>query len=191
MGGGIQIRTQRKRIERTSLALCSWHSQCISMISSRLGKIVDSSMVVRSCSLSSGLEKITWRTLSIRTWACSVANSSGSERETGSVVKNTWLSVQPPNRVLGPPVLHTVDDFLPFCLFLAETRQTFGAGQLSPVGRVLLKLQEAGLHLLQLRGRARRGVAQAFGKQNWPFGTERYIKGEKTSFRQSKQLRKI
>lgn len=46
------------------------------MISSRLGKIVDSSKVVRSCSLSKGLEKITWRTLSIRTWACSVANSS-------------------------------------------------------------------------------------------------------------------
>lgn len=39
-----------------------------------------SSLAVRSPSLSRGFEKIIWRTLSIRTWACSVANNSGKER---------------------------------------------------------------------------------------------------------------
>lgn len=51
-------------------------SQCMSMISSRLGKMVASSVEVSSSSLSKGLEKTVWRTLSIRTWACSVANNS-------------------------------------------------------------------------------------------------------------------
>lgn len=84
-----------------------------------------------------------------------------------------------PNCAPGGRVFRTIDDFLPFCLFLAEARQGFGGGQLPPVGRVLLKLQQAGLHLLQLRGRARRGLTLAFGNKNWPFETEEFITGNK------------
>lgn len=131
--------------------------QCISMISSRLGKMVDSSMVDRSSSLSIGLEKIPWRTLSIRTWACSVVKSS--ERGTGN--RSGFKTAQPSKLAFGQPLLRTIDDFLSFCLFLAETRKGFREGQLPPVGRVLLKLQEAWLHLLHLWGWACRGMTLA------------------------------
>lgn len=66
------------------------------------------------------------------------------------------------SRRVRPNCLRTIDDFLPLSLLLAETSQGFGGGQLSPVGRVLLKLQEAWLHLLQLWRRACRGMTLAF-----------------------------
>lgn len=59
-------------------------------------------------------------------------------------------------------LLLTVDDLLPLGLLLAETGQAFRGGQLPPVGRVLFKLKEAWLHLLQLWGGAGGGVARPF-----------------------------
>lgn len=59
-------------------------------------------------------------------------------------------------------LLLTIDDLLPLGLLLAETRQGFRGGQLPPVGRVMLELQEAWLHLLQLWGGAGRGMTGPF-----------------------------
>lgn len=52
--------------------------------------MVDSSIGVRIASLSSGLEKIFWRTLSILTCACSVANNS----ERGEWIDMKWELIQ-------------------------------------------------------------------------------------------------
>ena len=69
-------------------------------------------------------------------------------------------------------LLLTIDDLLPLGLLLAETGQGFRGGQLPPVGRVLLKLQESRVHLLQLWGGAGGGLAGPFSSQNWSFKTE-------------------
>lgn len=81
----LTLAAYKHKSEKVSL---QQHLQCISMISSRFGKTAEISWVVRSSSLSRGLEKTAWRTLSIRTWACSVANSSKRQRE--STVCGKW-----------------------------------------------------------------------------------------------------
>lgn len=57
-------------------------------------------------------------------------------------------------------LLLTIDDLLPFGLLLAQVGQSFRGGLLPPVGRVLLELKEAWLHLLQLWGGAGGGGAR-------------------------------
>lgn len=65
-------------------------SQCISIISSKLGKMVSSSVGSRIASLSSGRENTVCSTLSMRTWACSVANSSVGKTEQSGGVLNIY-----------------------------------------------------------------------------------------------------
>lgn len=72
--------------------------------------------------------------------------------------------VLPSNHVLLHLSFLTIDDLLPLGLLLVETGQGFRGGQLPPVGRVLLELQEPWLHLLQLWGGAGWRVAGPFGK---------------------------
>lgn len=158
------------------------HSQCTSMISSRLGKMVATSVEVRSSSLSRGLEKTIWRTLSIRTWACSVANNSGRRSRHGKnteVNMQSWHFCQTFRAVVqwqsrGAFFLYvlTVDDLLPFGLLLAEAAQCFRGCHLPPVRWVRLKLQQAWIHLLQLRGGTGRGGARPFGARNCSLKTE-------------------
>lgn len=74
--------------------------------------------------------------------------------------------------------LLTIDDLLPLGFLLAEAGQGFRGSQLPPVWRVVLKLQEARLHLLQLWGGAG-GGAWALRSQNWSLKAEERIKSEK------------
>lgn len=66
----------------------------------------------------------------------------------------------------------TVDDLLPFGLLLAEFAQCFRGCHLPPVRWVRLKLQQAWIHLLQLRGGTGRGGARPFGARNCSLKTE-------------------
>lgn len=70
-----------------------------------------------------------------------------------------------------PVSLPTVDDFLSLGLLLAEAGQGLGVGQLPPVGRVLLQLQQAWLHLLRLRGGAGGARAGALRGKERPVQT--------------------
>lgn len=65
------------------------------MMSSRLGKMVATSVEDRSSSLSRGLEKTVWRTLNIRTWACSVANNSGWRSSCGKKQTDRQFTILP------------------------------------------------------------------------------------------------
>lgn len=112
------------------------HSQCSSMISSRLGKMVSNSSAVRSSSLPRGLEKTVCRTLSIRTWACSVANNSGEHREFKWDVQCQLGTFNLSFTLL----LLTVYHFLSLCFLLAELLYGITWCHIPPVGRVLLQL---------------------------------------------------
>lgn len=142
------------------------HLQCTSMISSRLGKMVATSVELRSSSLSRGFEKTVWRTLSIRTWACSVANNSRWRSGHGKMQK--WKYRVDSSDSHGQNLLSilTVDDLLPFGLLLAKAAECLWRRHLPPVRWVRLKLQQTCIHLLQLRGGTGRGGPRPFGARN-------------------------